>query len=174
MNIKGTIATINQMQVDRVIGQYAIGGAVAATFYTEPIDTADLDIFITLEAPEGQLLITLDPIYEYLRSRGFPNNDKGDVVIFGSPVQFLPVGGNTLITEALAQSKVFDIDGVAARAFSAEHLAAIALKLGRPKDKIRLPLLLQSTGFNDAAFSSILARHGMTDAWASFKRRFLD
>ena len=35
---------VNPMQADRVIGRYAIGGAVAATFYLEPAATLDLDL----------------------------------------------------------------------------------------------------------------------------------
>ena len=35
MNIKAAISAINQMQADRVVERYAIGGAVAATFYIE-------------------------------------------------------------------------------------------------------------------------------------------
>jgi hypothetical protein len=50
MNIKETIATINQMQADGVIERYAIGGAVGATFYLEPSATLDVDIFNYLKA----------------------------------------------------------------------------------------------------------------------------
>ena len=37
MVIKEVITTINQMQADGVIDRYAIGGAVGATFYLEPV-----------------------------------------------------------------------------------------------------------------------------------------
>ena len=40
MNIKHTIAAINQMQADGIIERYAIGGAVGATFYLEPVGHA--------------------------------------------------------------------------------------------------------------------------------------
>src|SRR5258706_10672269 len=46
--VKATIQAINQMQADGVIGKYAIGGAVGATFYLEPAATLDVDIFVTL------------------------------------------------------------------------------------------------------------------------------
>jgi hypothetical protein len=35
MNIEQTLAVINQMVTDGVIENYALGGAVAAIFYTE-------------------------------------------------------------------------------------------------------------------------------------------
>ena len=41
VNIKNTIAALNQMQADGVIQRYAIGGAVGATFYPEPVATLD-------------------------------------------------------------------------------------------------------------------------------------
>jgi hypothetical protein len=45
VNIRQVIATISQMQADGVIERYAIGGAVGATFYIEPIATLDVDVF---------------------------------------------------------------------------------------------------------------------------------
>jgi hypothetical protein len=58
--VKVTLETINQMQADGVIGKYAIGGAVGATFYLEPAATLDVDIFVTLPTvqflpPNGSL-----------------------------------------------------------------------------------------------------------------------
>jgi hypothetical protein len=44
VNIREAIATINQMQADGVVERYAIGGAVGATFYLEPIATLDVDV----------------------------------------------------------------------------------------------------------------------------------
>ena len=59
------------------------------------------------------------------------------IVIGGWPVQFLPPTG-PLVDEALGQAVETDVEGVRARVFSAEHLAAIALETGRAKDKARL------------------------------------
>ena len=47
MNIKETIAAINRMQADGVIDRYAIGGAVGATFYLEPVSTLGIDVFVS-------------------------------------------------------------------------------------------------------------------------------
>lgn len=166
MNIKETIAVINQLRADFVIGQYAIGGAVAATFYPiEPTDTQDLDVFIALDSPAGHTIVTLEPIHHYLEARGFETNIRGDVVIAGWPVQFLPVGGNRLIEEALEHSIEMDLDGVPARVFTAEHLAAIAFQLGRPKDKIRVDQFLEAKALDESRFSAILERHGLLRRW---------
>jgi len=36
------------MQADGIIGSYAIGDAVGATFYLEPVATLDVDVFVQL------------------------------------------------------------------------------------------------------------------------------
>ena len=64
--MKATLEAINQMQADGVIGKYAIGGAVGATFYLEPAATIDLDIFVMLPRDSGGALLSLTPIYDYL------------------------------------------------------------------------------------------------------------
>ena len=172
MNIKETIIAINEMQADGVIGQYAIGGAVAATFYpVEPIDTSDLDVFIAFDTSTGQPILTLTPIYDYLELRGFQIDRNGDIVIFEWPVQFLPVEGDPLLREALDQSVEKDLDGVPARVFTAEHLAAIAFKVGRPKDRRRLDQFLEAEALNESRFTEILKRHQLFDRWLDSKEK---
>lgn len=46
MNVSEVIATLNRMTADGIIERYAIGGAVGATFYLEPVATLDIDIFM--------------------------------------------------------------------------------------------------------------------------------
>lgn len=167
MNIKETIATINQMQADGVIAQYAIGGAVGATFYLEPTDTDDVDVFVALEGSPGQSLITLSPIYDYLSARGC-RVDGQYIVISDWPVQFLPPD-SPLVAEALQNAVAKDLDGVPARVCTAEYLAAIALKLGRFKDKLRLGQFLEAHALDETQFSAILERHGLLDVWVQFK-----
>ncbi len=54
--MKATFSILNQMQVDGVIGSFAIGGAVGATFYLEPVATLDLDVFVMLKpAPAASI-----------------------------------------------------------------------------------------------------------------------
>ncbi|MGD0010104.1 MAG: hypothetical protein ABSE93_16345 [Terriglobia bacterium] len=59
--MKATLEVINRMQAERIIGKYAIGGAVGATFYLEPSATLDIDVFVSLENPQGSPLLTLTP-----------------------------------------------------------------------------------------------------------------
>ncbi len=92
---------------------------MAATFYTEPVLTFDLDVFVLLSASTGKL-VSLAPIYEALRARGY-GEEKETVVIEGVPVQFLPAY-NALIEETVAQAREIDYEGVPARVAQAEHL----------------------------------------------------
>ncbi len=140
--MKATLQVVNQMQADGVISSYAIGGAVGATFYLEPASTFDIDVFVALQNLPGSSLISLDPVYRYLQSRGYLP-EKECILIEGWLVQFLPPG-DALDEEALAQAIQTDADGVPVRVMTAEHLTAIALKVGRPKDKIRVAQFMES------------------------------
>src|SRR5216117_2981025 len=112
---------LNRMERDGVIKRYAIGGAVGATFYLEPVATLDVDVFITFRSEAGSLLANPQPIFDYLKARG--GRMEGEyVVVAGWPVQFLPAAG-PLVGEALAQAVEKDVAGTPARVFSAEHLA---------------------------------------------------
>lgn len=66
--MKATLEMIDRMQSDGVIGKYAIGGTVGATFYLEPLATADVDIFVMLPMAPGSSLLSLAPIYESSRN----------------------------------------------------------------------------------------------------------
>jgi hypothetical protein len=53
MGIKEVIEMINGMEAAGVIERYAIGGAVAATFYLEPVATLDVDVFVEFHTEPG-------------------------------------------------------------------------------------------------------------------------
>ncbi len=171
MSIRDVIATINQMERDRVISRYAIGGAVGATFYLEPVATLDVDVFVAFDIVPGQLIVTPKPIINYLTARGCTM--KGEYVLIADwPVQFLPPV-SPLVEEALEQATEVDVDGVPARVFTAEHLAAIALETGRAKDKARLLQFIEEGAIDAARFQEIVTRNKLVDAWAKFERQFL-
>lgn len=171
MNIRDTIGVINQMQADGVIEHYAIGGAVGATFYLEPVATLDVDVFVGFRSEAGSLLANPEPIFDYLKARG--GKMEGEYfVIAGWPVQFLPAAG-PLIEEALVQAVEQDVGGVSARIFTAEHLAAIALQTGRAKDKARLLEFIESGALDADRFQAIIVRHGLHGAWERFEKQYL-
>lgn len=171
MQIKKVLAELNRMQADGVIGSYAIGGAVGATFYLEPSATLDIDVFVGFKSASGSRLISLQPIYDYLTGRGHAVLGE-HIEIADWPVQFLPPTG-PLVEEALAEARSADVDGVPTRVFSAEHLVAIALETGRGKDMARILQFLDAGVVDVDSLDAILARHGLAARWASFAKKFL-
>ncbi len=166
-----TLAVINQLEREGLIGRYAIGGAIAATRYVEPVQTYDLDIFVLLPGASAGL-ISLSPIYAYLTRRGYTLQGEC-VVIEGWPVQFLPVY-NELTEDALAQAVEAEFGSTPTRVLSAEHLAAIMLETGRTKDHARLTQFFAGGVLNQVVLQDIAARHGLTARWERFRKRFLD
>jgi hypothetical protein len=165
-----TLRVINQMKEDGVIENYAIGGAIAAIFYIEPFATEDLDIFVAIQA-EGLALDILDPIYRYLEKHGYkPQNEM--INIEGWAVQFLPVF-NPLNEEAVEQANEIVYNQTPIRVMRAEHLVAIMLDTGRPKDYARMTRFLEADTVDMDALMEILARHGLEKKWRQNKARFL-
>ena len=166
-----TLAVINKLEQQGLIGRYAIGGAVAATRYIEPIQTYDLDIFVVLPvSPSG--LISLTPLYTYLTRLGYLPQGEA-IVIEDWPVQFLPVYDG-LTEEALAQATEVVFGATPTRVMSAEHLAAIMLQVGRPKDHARLLQFFDLHVLDEEVLADIVARHGLTAQWDRFRSRFLN
>ena len=100
--MRRTIEVLNELGAQGVFSRYAIGGAMAATFYTEPVLTFDLDVFVLLH-PASTGLVSLEAIYEALRGRGYSEQEEC-ITIEGIPVQFLPAY-NSLIEEALNEAR---------------------------------------------------------------------
>src|SRR6185295_16279335 len=96
-----TLRVLNRMVKDGVVEQYAIGGAVAAIFYIEPLNTNDLDVFFHLKEQNASLDL-LKPLYSYLSKQGYKSVGEA-IEIEGWPVQLLP-DFNPLIEEALEQA----------------------------------------------------------------------
>ncbi len=172
MGLADVFVIVNRMQADGVIGRYALGGAVAATFYMEPVATVDVDIFVAFPPREGSRLLSSQPIFDYLTAGGH-SIDGEYVVISGWPVQFLPPTG-PLLEEAMARAEEIDVEGVPVRVITAEHLAAVALETGRAKDHARLVQLVESGVLHTGVLDEILRRHDLVDAWRAFLRRFLE
>jgi hypothetical protein len=168
--VKRTLEMLKQMQADGVISHYAIGGAVAATFYLEPAATMDVDVFVLLPHPSGAL-VSLSPIYEYLKAHG-GIEDREHIVIGDWPVQFL-VPANELEREAVAASIPVDVEGVRTWVMLAEHLVAIALSTGRAKDHIRVLQFIKDKTVDHVMLRAILEKHGLLSKWEQFQHRYL-
>lgn len=152
-----------------VIEGYAIGGAVAAIYYLEPFDTADLDVFVQVKTTGSDLMI-LTPIYEYLINQGY--KAKGEFIdVEGLPVQFLPVF-NSLIEEAVKNAHTIKFARVTTRIMRPEYLVAIMLDTGRPKDYLRISMFLEHSAVNMQQLRAVLRRHGLMKKWKDNEFRF--
>jgi len=171
-SVKETLEVINNMQAEGVIRKYAIGGAVGATFYLEPSATVDLDVFITLPGESAGPLVSLAPVYEHLKAKGGRVQDEY-IVIANWPVQFL-LPANELERIAIAEAVETEVEGVPTRVMSAEHLVAIALRVGRAKDHSRILQFLEQGAVHREKLQDILEQSGLTSKWREFERRFLE
>lgn len=169
--IKEAISVINQMQADGIIRHYAIGGAIGATFYLEPVSTMDLDIFITVDPQPGQFIISLQPVFDYLKARNAVQEGEY-ILIAGWPVQFL-AADSPLAEEALSEAVLSDVDGEPAWVLSPEYLAAIALRTGRAKDKNRLLEFIEQKALDLERFLKIVQKHNLMNKWNRFEQQFL-
>ena len=174
------------MQAGGVIEKYAIGGAVGATLYLEPAATLDVDIFVTVPVAAGlnatvtlisptipgSLLLSLAPLYDYLKARGGTVKDE-HIVVGGWPVQFLPTR-NELEREAVAESVATEVEGVITWVMSPEHLVAVALTTGRSKDHIRILQFIEQDAVDGNRLRSILDRHELTQKWKQFEIKYLE
>jgi hypothetical protein len=164
--VEKTLQVLNEMERVGVIRRYAIGGAVGAIYYMEPILTYDLDIFVQLPA-SSQGLVTLTAVYEYLRSRGYA--EEGDCInIEGVPVQFLPAF-NPLIEEALAEARDTTFEQTPTRVLRAEHLVAIMLQTARAKDRERLASFVAEAVLDEDYLAAVLARYDLTATWQQWR-----
>jgi hypothetical protein len=179
MGMKQTLDVINRMEADGIIGRYAIAGAVAAFNYIEPALTEDLDLLVSFNRSADHVqpgLIVLSPVFAYLRDKGYSEHRNAGIVIEGWPVQFLPAA-NALDDEALAQAQEIAVAmpgenaAVTTRVLRPEHLVATALRVGRPKDLIRISQFLDSQAVDLKSLAEVIDRHQLGDAWRQFCRR---
>ena len=67
-----------------------------------------------------------------------------------------------------------DLDGVFVRVVKADYLAAMALKVGRAKDKTRILALLEANAVTTEEMGNIAMKHNLAKEWKQFKEKLLD
>jgi hypothetical protein len=106
-----------------------------------------------------------------LKAHGYHELRKEGIMIEGWPVQFMPVA-NALEHEAYENAQEKDVDGVRVRVVLPEHLVAIMLKVGRLKDLARVEMFLSQRAVDLESLEDILQRHGLSERFAEYKKRF--
>jgi len=170
--MKLALEVINDLQDKGLIKEYAIGGGVAGIFYTEPCYTKGLDIFVYADSNIFSGLISFSAIYDYLVSRGFKWEGE-HIRVFNTLVQFLPA--NDLELDAIRKANEIDYQGVNTKVFTAEHVIAIALKTGRPKDMERVRNIVdQYKELDYTKLYDILKRYGLEEKFNEFRSKNTD
>src|SRR5438067_11949321 len=90
----------NELIAAGLIKDYALGGALAAIYYTEPVTTYDADIVFI--ASDKTLSEGIPAINAYLQSKGW-RIEREHLLINDFPVQFLAASG--LTEEAVGNAK---------------------------------------------------------------------
>jgi hypothetical protein len=174
MTLRKAIEVVTKLAEKEVVSSYAIAGAVAALNYIQPTLTEDLDILISIDGFEKHAsgLLLLGPIDKALADMGYTTRTNLGYEVEGWPVQFLPAG-SPLDEEALEQAVEVDLTGegetpLKARSLTAEHVVAVALKVGRLKDLARVQSFLHQKAVDLGRLKNILERHSLMGAWKSF------
>lgn len=166
--MKKTLKVLNRLKEKALIVDYAIGGGIATIFYTEPLFTYDLDVFIVLKLASTAKIISLDSIYDYLKSQGY--SWKGEhVLVEGLPVQFIPALSG-IEKEAVEGAREVAYGGVKIKVLPAEYLIAIALKVGRRKDFDKVARLFEQAKIDKNMLGKILKKHHLLDKFKKWKK----
>lgn len=161
--MQAALRAMNRLVTDGIIENYAIGGAIGASFYLQAMQTEDIDVFVFLPASSGAL-VTLTSVYAALKSQG--GEVEREYVRFGPwPLQVL-TDANPLIAEAIRNAIEVDFEGIPTRVFRPEHLCAIALQTGRNKDYARVILFVEQGEVDLAALSALAKSYGLEDRLA--------
>lgn len=156
----GALRVLNEMKAAGVIEDYAVAGAMAVVFWSEPIPTFDLDVLVFL--PKGSSpIVSLDPVYRWAADRGFQAHAE-HVLVEGLPVQFLP-SYSELTHEAIEKAETLDYEGVPVRVARPEYLIALYLEPGARsiRRRERAAALRESPSVDATLVESLLHRFGL-------------
>jgi hypothetical protein len=161
MAFADTLRVLNSIKADGVIEDYAVAGAMALVFWTEPVPTWDLDVLVILPGAAGPI-VSLDVIYRWTSDHGYAIH-KEHVIIEGVPTQFL-VSPGRLGDEAIDTAATLEYEGVMARVVLPEYLVALYLhpEARTAKRRERAAMLLEWPGLERERLDAILKRHELS------------
>jgi hypothetical protein len=162
------LETLLQIQREGLLQRFAIGGAIAASFYIEAVATEDLDVFAFI-APQPSGFVLLTPLYDRIKALGGHVHNE-HIVIGDWPVQILPAF-NPLIEEAVLHAPIQRFEDLDVPVISAHYVAAIALQLGRTKDYLRVDALIAAGACQLHELHALIDKHKLQERWDIYVRR---
>lgn len=165
--MRKTLEVITELKKEKLIQDYAIGGAIGVLKWVEPFFTRDLDIFvIPIHKAKTKELIDFSGIYNYLKAKGYNEWVGQWIVIEGVPVEFIPAEG--LARESVENAIKIQFEGVKTKVINPEYLIALLLTAGRKKDVIKIEMLLKQTTIDMARLKDIVNRYGLGEKLKTF------
>jgi hypothetical protein len=151
------LRALEELKQLAVVEDYAIAGAMALVFWTEPIPTYDLDVLVFLPEREKPI-VSLGTIYQWATVRGYAV-DAEHVLVEGVPVQFLP-SHNELADEAIETAATLEYEGVAVRVVRPEYLVALYLEPSArtAKRRERAAALIEAAGTDQKVLKDLIHR----------------
>lgn len=125
MSFEAALDALNAMKREGVLSEYAIAGALALLFWSEPVATYDLDVLVFLPEASGSI-VSLDSIYRWAERRGY-RKDREHILIEDLPVQFVPAH-NALADEAIETAAELSYGDTPVRVVKPEYLIALYLE----------------------------------------------
>jgi hypothetical protein len=158
-NVAEVFAAIQRMKDEGLVKEYALGGAMALIFWSEPVATFDVDIFVILDSPE--VLVSLAPIYGWAARQGYPTKAE-HIIIAEVPVQVIPAH-NAVAVEAIERAVELDYQEQRVRVIRLEYLIAMYLEPNARSQKrlLRVAALLEEGEVDRAALDDLLKRHNL-------------
>lgn len=169
--LEAVVSQLNALQTRGLIGEHAIGGAMAFVYWAEPFETKDLDVFAVLPTTAAGL-IHLAPIWDDLVAHG--GTPEGQFIRFGRLLLDFVPASDGLDEAAIIEAVSVRIGDAMTRVFTPEHAVAIALRTWRGKDREHIDRLIR-TGrqpLDLARLGGILQRHGLVERWRRFKEMY--
>ncbi|MFM9971363.1 MAG: hypothetical protein ACKVQK_23520 [Burkholderiales bacterium] len=167
--MKQTFQVLLRLRDEGELEKFAVGGAIAASFYIEAVATEDLDIFAVLP-PSGSGEVVLTPLHDRLSELGATVRAE-HVLIHDWPVQIFPAY-TPLVEEAVRNAQEQRYEGLAVPVVTADYLCAIALQTGRPKDYLRVYSLLQAGCVAPAKLRQLIKTYGLKERWNAYAHRY--
>ncbi len=158
-NFAEALAAIRDLKNEGIVSNYAIGGAMALSFWAEAVPTYDLDVFVLFGSNE--LIMTMTPIYEWAARHGYEVRSE-HIEIAGIPVQVLPAH-DALTEEAIVTAVDLPYDTETTRVMRPEYLIGMFLeKSARSAKRLaRVAMLLESDKVDRELLSRVLGRYGL-------------
>ena len=150
IKIINALKVFNRLKEKKVFEDYAVGGAIAVSYYVEPRATRDLDIFL-LTDEEGYELT-----WKRLERLGYEHWEDS-IIVEGVPVDIVSSNQHPFYEGAIRTSKKIRIGDTSIRIFTPEYLIATKLLVFRNKDKVDIYDLLKYEKIDVAELKDILS-----------------